>query len=39
MGTLVSQAEGDFGVTEVDEGDVGELDAEDLIEQFHESNS
>ena len=35
--TLISQSEGSFGVTEDVKGDVGELDAEDLIDAFHES--
>lgn len=37
MSTLISQAEGSFGVSETEEGDIGEIDSEDLIDTFHES--
>jgi len=38
MSTLINQAEGGFGITEKEDGDFIELNAEDLIEQFHDTH-
>jgi len=35
---LINQAEGGFGISEKEEGDFIEINAEDLIEQFHDNN-
>lgn len=34
---LINQAEGGFGVTEIEEGETVEIEAQDLIDIFHES--
>lgn len=36
--TLINQAEGGFGITEKEEGDVKELDSSSIIDTFHENN-
>jgi len=37
LGNLINQAEGSFGVQEKEEGDVIEIDSQDLIDSFHET--